>query len=517
MMNKVILVDDEYYVRQGLKSLIDWGACQFEVAGEADNGEDALDLIGQIHPDLVITDIRMPGIDGLELIRQAKESAKTHAEFIIISGYSDFKYAQQAVRFGVHDFVLKPIEKEELEATLLKLSESMEKEKKVRQRSQEVTMQTALDQLILGEVTPEAIAQSAKQLKIDPTSALYYVILEAHGSDLGSFKQHGSQMAADIAGLPIPVDLREQHHGRYGLILSSESLKRFHGNIDRFLSKFHQELSQRHHMTATAYIGTLAPRLEGLRQSYQAAQHACLFKYIEQGQANIAYDQVHNLTVNYAEMNHGLYRGLMDQIEENNREAIVQAIDKIFEEFRTKRFAPEAVKTSINRCVHGFIQILKSMGGEESQLSTWASMVRWHESNISATELKRLFSAFILEGTTLISAVRKENGKGDIQKVKNYIDAHFNQNISLKSIAGVFYMNPVYMGQLFKKTYGVYFKEYLMQIRIHEAKKLLRQSDKRIYQIAEEVGFGSPDYFVTQFEKLEQMTPTEYRNHLLEK
>jgi len=136
---------------------------------------------------------------------------------------------------------------------------------------------------------------------------------------------------------------------------------------------------------------------------------------------------------------------------------------------------------------------------------------------VSPAELKRLLSSFLLECASFVCKLRKEYAKGGIQKIKAYIEAHYNENISLKSIASVFYMNPVYLGQLFKKTYGLHFNEFLLQLRIGEAKKLLRQTDCRVYEIAEKVGFGSADYFVTRFEKLERMTPTEYRNKLLEK
>lgn len=98
-------------------------------------------------------------------------------------------------------------------------------------------------------------------------------------------------------------------------------------------------------------------------------------------------------------------------------------------------------------------------------------------------------------------------------KIKNYIDQNFRRNINLKVIANHFYMNPAYLGQLFKKNFGIYFNEYILQLRIAEARKLLRQTDMRVYEIAERIGFNNADYFVSQFEKLARMTPIEYRNH----
>jgi Response regulator containing CheY-like receiver domain and AraC-type DNA-binding domain len=132
-------------------------------------------------------------------------------------------------------------------------------------------------------------------------------------------------------------------------------------------------------------------------------------------------------------------------------------------------------------------------------------------------ELKGLFTEFLHEAAAYLAELRNEQSKGGIERIKKYIEANYTENISLKSIAGKFYMNSVYLGQLFRKTYGIYFNDFLLQIRIGEAKKLLRQTDLRMYEIAEKVGFQNADYFVTQFEKLEKVTPTDYRNKLLGK
>lgn len=119
-MLKVLLVDDEMYVRKGLYELIDWMDLNMEIIGEAENGAEALNLIESLQPDVIITDIRMPILDGLELIRAVEKMPLLEPVFIIISGYHDFKYAQQAIRYGVHDYILKPIDDEELTTTLQK-------------------------------------------------------------------------------------------------------------------------------------------------------------------------------------------------------------------------------------------------------------------------------------------------------------------------------------------------------------------------------------------------------------
>ena len=165
-MYSVMLVDDEQFTRQGLRSLIDWQSCGYEVTMEADNGEDALELITKEKPDLVITDIRMPVLDGLELIRETYEQMDRlqAPTFIIISGYNDFKYAQQAVRYGVHDFILKPIDKDEMTETLVNLNEKLRSERQERQRNEELLMNSMIETLIMGEASADMIAKWEQRL-----------------------------------------------------------------------------------------------------------------------------------------------------------------------------------------------------------------------------------------------------------------------------------------------------------------------------------------------------------------
>lgn len=149
--NRAILVDDEVFTRKGFLKLIDWEACGFQIVDEADNGEDALELIERLQPDVVITDIRMPVLDGLELIRHVVMKDIVKPYFIIVSGYDDFNYAQQAVRYGVHDFILKPIDETEFSHALVRLSERLELDREARMREERLMSGALMESLIIGK------------------------------------------------------------------------------------------------------------------------------------------------------------------------------------------------------------------------------------------------------------------------------------------------------------------------------------------------------------------------------
>ncbi|WP_252361570.1 response regulator, partial [Paenibacillus terrae] len=177
-LHRAIVVDDEIFTRKGLLQLMDWEACGFEVVGEADNGEDALELIGSVHPDLVITDIRMPVLDGLELIRCVIGRWTDHPAFIILSGYSDFAYAQQALRHGVHDFMLKPIDEKDFSATLRRLSKRLHHEQQNAQLYQSRRTGELLETLTMNGEDDVVVPAWEQQLRLGEAAHMYYVLVE---------------------------------------------------------------------------------------------------------------------------------------------------------------------------------------------------------------------------------------------------------------------------------------------------------------------------------------------------
>ncbi len=522
-MYQIVLVDDEIYTRKGIRSLVNWQACGFEVAAEADNGEDALAVIEEIKPDLVITDIRMPVMDGLELIKQVKENkAGPQPSFIIISGYDDFKYAQQAVRYGVHDFILKPVDEEALEASLTKLHARIDEQKRFAREQDYVRGEMIISALIQGEIEQRQIVEWSQYLGVTEGDVLRYILIELN--DLHPWQPRENAIDQEqIRQLIISV-LSEQfgrayyvyeHRNRYGFIWSDSGRSNVGMTMEVGFASLRRKLSDSLQTPVFLYVGKQVDHLRSIAESYQTAKTAALFKYVEEAKKLVVYEQIHDLQLVFTDLDQSWYGRFINEIEEQDESRIASSINELFDGFRTKRMAPEAIKLAIHQCVSGILKIMERMELDHRELSSLAPVVGWQDLNISPGELRRLFTSFISESGEKLAKHRKDNIKGGIQRIKSYIEAHYAENISLKGIAAEFYMNPVYLGQLFKKTYGMLFNDFLLQIRVDEAKKLLRQTDLRVYEVAERVGFSNADYFVTQFEKIAHMTPSEYRNKLL--
>lgn len=523
IMLNVLLVDDEMFVRKGLAALIDWGALGYAVTGEAENGEEALAMIGELKPDLVITDIRMPVMDGLELIRNVRQQYKVSPCFIIVSGYHDFKYAQQALRYGVQDYVLKPIDEVELQDTLRKLAKGLVMEKVLRLTRDRPGPGSILDSFVRGGICGgETTADFAAALGVQENSDCVYMIAELQGisGSRASAQEEGDAVEAALAswnGTAGPLPSHSLGGGRYGILLHSGAFRLESLGLDAALNAIQSWLSRELNRPVLLAAGLTARHLNGLRESYVTAQEALQHKFAEDGQKVIRWDLVRHKPLHRFDLDQELYAGLIEQLEENNREGYGRAADAMIQQFYANRFVPSAVHHAVNRCVSSVLQVIRSMEGSEEGLKGLEDILRLPELNVDLKGLKELLLSFLTDAAGRIACLRKEQSKGGIERVKKYIETHYTENISLKSIAAAFYMNPVYLGQLFRKTYGIYFNDFLLSIRVQEAKKLLRKTDLRMYEIAERVGFQNADYFVTQFEKLAHCTPTEYRNKLIGK
>lgn len=522
-MFRVLLVDDETFFRQGLKELIDWESCGFVIFAEADNGEDALAMTLEYKPDVVITDISMPVMDGLELIRQATKIHDTTAKFIIISGYDEFNYAQQAIRYGVCDFLLKPIDEAVLEETLLTLRQTLEQQVEVRERERGQLYSELIAGCIQDSYTQEQMISWQSYFEQQNRLPFHYLLVEKNESELLFLPDESSGMGTlheeinafceqyfpDV--LPLPL---YEHRRQLGMIVAVSRLPKAY-SIEQFSRLLQQKLQQCHKGAIHVYVGEQVAKLSDLRQAYITAKDATMYKYLDPTQVIFIYDQLKSIALRYMLMETQYYHQLSEAIEEQQEEKLLETVEHVFQHFSENRYVPEAVRTSLHRCVSNALEMLGRMEVDIKKMVYHDSMTTWYDRNLTISTLKQLFTAFVKECSQLSLSKRKELSKGRIQKIKNYVDENYATKISLKSVAARFYMSPVYLGQLFRKTYGIYFIDHVLQLRVAEAKRLLRQTDMRVYEIAERVGFNNTEYFVSQFEKMEEMTPTEYRTRLI--
>lgn len=512
-MLSVLLVDDEIFFRQGLRALVNWEACGFEVVGEQDNGEDAFHFIVNERPDVVITDIRMPEFDGLELIQKVIQEEKLTTKFIIVSGYDEFKYAQQAVKYGVCDFLLKPIDEGTLETTLVQLAETINRESQKSRQSTTQQNQELLNQLALGTISEQQLLEVYHTMGLNPDEEHYYVLIEHHyhsAQNQGQLSHTQMQQMMNIIQSLLPdmtIHMMFPQRGQFGIIVPQRFLRQ-NGSIHNFVKQLHNRLAVNQQLHI--YYSEKCTGVHFLGEAYRGARNAAQFKYIDDRQLfdNAELKQHELRTIMLPS---DAYKGLLHEIEQHNEAGVKRELDGLLEQFGKQRCSVEAIKATIHKLVADCLHIVQTMQIDKNRLTHLNELIGWEAAYMNRATLRELLLSFAYDCSRCIAEERKEIAKGGIQRIKKYIDIHYAEPISLKSIAAQFYINPVYLGQLFKKNYQLYFNEYLLQLRIQEAKKLLRQTDLKIYEVADKVGFSHPEYFVSQFEKLEKLSPTAYR------
>ncbi|MDG0810670.1 response regulator transcription factor [Cohnella rhizosphaerae] len=492
-MRKVILVDDEMFARKGLAGLIPWEQYGYEVVGEAEDGEEALALIGRLSPDVVVTDIRMPVLDGLGMIREAQERGYRGTHFIIISGFGDFKYAQQAVRFGVQDYLLKPIDEYELIAALVRIGEQLKREQARTEAEDALRRPSLFEALVSGRAAERELDADRHTLGWPADLPYRYYAVELNDAPAedaeAALRRAGdaaralarAASAAAEAGLVPPcagepyVHFRDRYE--LGLLVPGASEPREAKALGERLARAAGCCDG---IAPRIYIGEPASGLLLAGHSFLTAQETRKAKFAKADDTVLLFEDVRDAGPGACrEIEPAVYAALLEALEENDAAAMTDALDRMFAAFGEQRFAPDAVAAAVSRVVYGAAAIVRTMQGDDRKLETMNRALGWQEAPLSLAGLRALLLAFLAECAGYIASLRESIGKGDIAKIKAYIDRHFHENISLKSISRRYYMNAVYLGQLFKKTYGVYFNDYVLQLRIHEAKRQLRQTDKK--------------------------------------
>jgi len=517
-LHKVLIVDDELFVRKGLINLIEWSSLQFHICGEAENGEQALNLIKQLTPDLVIVDIRMPLLDGLELIRQVNTEGGYQPFFIILSGYPDFSYAQQAFRYNVSNYLLKPVDEHELTATLKKIAITLNQKQLLSMTREKPLVEIVIESLVQAEPDEQVMTQIANTLGFPLSSSYTYIIAEIQDKlahrviDYLLPLQTSLQRYFYLEGQPLLIHVRA--YNQYGFIVpplwQDEQVDAERMSYTKLLHSLEKDLVTR----IALFVGHKVNHLKQIVDSRISADECLNYRFAAGLNGIFMASELLELPLYYYDVDEKLHSRLLYEVEANHKEGYRDAIHAIFIAFQERHFTPGAVTNTIRRSMISTINIIRQLEGDEKDLVWLEELLNWQTKYRNLNQLSDVFLNFIEEAAEYIAEIRGEKGEGNIEKVKKYIDGHFRENIYLKGIAADFHMNSVYLGQLFRKHYGMYFNEYVLSLRIEEAKRLLRQTKKRVYEIAEMVGIHNADYFATQFEKLEKMTPTDYRNQM---
>jgi len=533
-MFKVFLVEDEIVVREGIRKNIQWEKYGFSYEGDAPDGELALPLIRQIEPDLLITDIKMPFMDGLalsELVR--KELPRT--KIVIISGYDDFAYAQQAIRMGVEQYLLKPVIKEKMVELLVSLEKKMEAEQQQReylamfqreaQEYEAFSRRRFFEQIVTGGLSVSEISAAAKAMDIDLNAPSYNVLLFS----LSSAEYDGSTPEGYTDALATVQEKVTEFFVNYSDLLlfrwnitthaallkgkQEEILQRTNdcvANIQALCSMAGREVNW--HIAC----GTPVSRLSALPICFAEANRILSYRYLCPEEHVLSETSIQSIRkTGKAALNAGKQE--IDQervrcfLSSGTAAEIDQFIDQLLhsasEENMPLPMFCRYLTMTIYLAATGY---LDSIGCHAD--SFWPPQLR-PKDNISSLEETRVYAREVmLHSIELRDHESRKQQRDLLVQAIGYMDTHFSEEtISLDKVAQKVNISPNYFSAMFSQEVGQTFVEYLTGRRIAEAKRMLRQTDMRSSEIAFAVGFRDSHYFSFVFKKVAGCTPSEYR------
>ncbi len=517
-MMKVLLVDDEQFIRQGLRALVDWEAYGCQVVAEAENGIEAIQILEEGGIDLAFVDIKMPGMTGIELISYVRENLSWQTRFVLLTGYAEFEYARKALQMKVADYMLKPVQEEELLSILKRVRQDYQEEQQEQQEKYELH----ISHILQGKFSKEDILQAKSWL--NPQESWKYVSFE-FDKNQESFARlgHGQKMEQQKAlrhylqGLLgdqfchiVPQAGAEGEIFGTGLLLAKCLYEGLGIGEDVYLEQLQKRANQHFPYRVQVYVGQ-AGSLSQLHRSVASIQVArCLHGLAREAGQVMDYERFRDRKPSFG-MREKTVSQLLEAVKGNQREEIAQCARAVFAQIRDSDMNLEMVNASVYHILYRLMEMVQEFDDEANQQEILAYIGKESFNKLVLSGSTEEITGFFYDYAGYLAQVRSQESRNVLDKVDDYVQGHYKEKLSLKSLGEMFHVNNVYLGQLYKKRHGMVFRDYLNELRIEKAQELLVGTDKRIYAIAQEVGFGKVEYFINKFVQKNQMTPNQYR------
>lgn len=511
-MYHVLVADDESIIREGIKCLLDWEKIGYTIVGEAANGDQALERIQTGKPDVVLIDIRMPGLSGLDVIRLSRKSGYK-GKIIILSGYSDFKYAQEAIRYGVQYYLTKPIDEDELSDILNSIKTQLDNERAsadAAEHYRQKALDTIVEEVLLGG-TPLS-RKSLTDLHMD--ADMYQVaICEKYNHTT----QAPPYRFADLLRLANrdnnSFDNITLEYNDVFLLKGSYAI----GKFDSLLKHYEQDRAPQKGSPLDSFFityGRCVSKPEEIPQSYREAYNLLNRRFFcDQEQHTIGYDALPALQSNTSVISPKLLADysstLLNYIQTFNRNMVAETLSELQKKLYNSSDSIDDIRLFLADLYLSIKEKMNHLYSNASiSLTGNADAIKFITSRYYLYEIILFFTE---QFETMMSAIGNSSRNSVLDDILHYINHNYAGNITLENIAPLFGYNSSYLGKIFSKKVGESFNSYVDHIRIERSKELLQNEDTKIYTIAERVGYRNADYFHTKFKKYVGMSPAEFR------
>ena len=531
MMINVIVVDDEYLIRQRIKRCIDWNALGFHIAGEASNGKEALVLVDSVKPKIAVVDINMPYINGLEFAHIVKEKYPK-MKVVILTGYGTFEYAQEALRAKVDEYLLKPINSEQLRRVVKEIRRQVEKENEaearihsleIKSRQGNEALKEKFVQLLLDGRIKE-IEKHTQDLSTYCTSLQPYrlrvIVIEIDGHLKSDWNQKEKQLW-NFAVRNIFAEIFKNNHidaewsydakGRTVLILNG-SYK--NGEFLCIIDNARELVLKHLNFSVTAGISRVYDGYEKIGLCYNEAEEAVISKILFGCNSTVCYDSLKEGILN-KNINITIRQSLLLNMRTRNTTMLFREIENFLDSAKEKKYGVDLIRLFMSEFIVGMEQYI--LESQIEGVESYSENYNIHELLAkfeSTEEIKAWCHAFIANVFRKANFSPEGSNKNNIDianRIKEYIDLHYkHKELSLESLVGELYLNPCYISSVFKKVTELSIKDYITAKRMEKAKELINSTQLSLLEISDEVGYNDPYYFSKRFKKHFGLSPTKF-------
>jgi len=533
---RIMIVDDEEEIRLGIIKKIDWKANGFIVVSDAENGQDALEKAEKFQPDVIMTDIKMPFMDGLELGEKLAEIMPS-TKIVIFSGCDDFEYAHKAIKINAIEYVLKPINSIELIEVLKRLKIQLDREYDEK-RNLETLYQHYIESLpvireqflvgaIEGRISKNQWDEQSEKLGIDFKASYLSVALIHADGNLISEEANNVSIQTESALICISIKkIVDEYMGNYckfisfpysdmvvviGNIEKKEDILLFIKGVNEVCKVYKRIMD----LTISAGIGYVYNDLSQIRFSYRTAQNALDYRFILGTGKAIYIDDVepdNSIQIQFDEQEE---RSMLNAIKISSEEEIAEAIDNLFKKiedlllpFNKYRIYLMEIMTSLLKLVQAYNLDIDKIFGQNFNCYSYL------ESFDSIHEVKKWFINKALKVNYYIKRERMNSSMLLIEKAKQYIRENYNDyDISVEKLCSNLHVSPTYFSTIFKRETEMNFVSFLTTVRLEQAVKLLNTTDDKTYIIADKVGYQEANYFSYVFKRKFGVSPSKYRKN----
>lgn len=539
-MMKVMIIDDEFYFREALKISIPWNDLGFSICGEAKNGKDALDKLATLNPDIIIVDINMPIMDGLEFIHNVK-AKEIDSKIIILTGHNEFNYAKQAVKLGVTNYLLKPVNNEELINSLFEVKKIIEKEeiveKEVKKLKQQVKdSRPLLKDKFLGDLVQGSLIlkedetiQTMEYLNIDLNLERFQVVTieldyeESQGwndEEKQLWKFAVSNISSEILEKQFIFDMCYDSDDRICIILGineAENKSCFNSLLENRLELIRALIYKHLSFTVTIGVGSEKNELFDIPASYKESVVALKNKLTVGKNRIILYS-----TVGDSGIKGNLFTGehrsqLLMNMRIANEKEVLRLINQIFKEMRSENIHHEILYVVCIEMTAVCLEFVVEVGLSFKDIlpNGQFNIIEEVQSKRSIDEMKTWIEDVFKHTLEIIKKNKSSKSSKIIEEVKKYIKENYQRDeLSIDEIAKKLFVNYAHLSFIFKRETGVTINEYLTEIRIKKAKQLIDGGNTLVLDVSRRVGYADANYFGKCFKKYYGLAPSKYIDNI---